>query len=277
MLYIRKAIPLHPIQLLSDLSRESVCISVAVGARKRALVYNIYNAPGGSEDAGSGLESLLSISTATHPHLRPCLVVGDFNVRHADWDNTTDATPSSGARLLAWSQQNGLSLLNPDNTSTHNRGGTLDLSFSSVPLASCVIANDLHTGSDHESLLTALPLELPPATERGRFRYASCDEPRFLALLQPHGSPLYGDPEHEAKDIMQVLKLALAASCPRATGSTHGKDFWDGSCARAHRQWLAARREDRPGRRRTSVLQDDRTASQAGLLETTGGKHPKYV
>lgn len=105
-----------------------------------------------------------------------------------------------------------------------------------------MIATDLHSGSDHESLSTTLPLELSPATKRGRFRYVSCDESRFPSLLQPHGMPLYDDPEHEAADIMQVLKLALAASCPRATGSAHGKDFWDDSCARAHRQWLTARR-----------------------------------
>lgn len=244
LIYIHKGIPLSPSQPISDICRDVICVTVSLYANKTINIYNIYNSPAGSEDAGSGLHHTLNIPINDNPLLRPSIVVGDFNIRHRDWDHTTHQAPYNGDQLVDWASRQDLYLLNPDQTATHSRGGTLDLSFSSMPLASCIVAHDLSTGSDHETLVTTLPLtSTSTMPDRGRLRYAACNLELFNQLLRPFSSPVSMDPEEEAADIVRCLKLALEGACPRSTGNGKiGAPWWTPECAQSHRRYVTARR-----------------------------------
>ncbi|POS84577.1 hypothetical protein EPUL_002799 [Erysiphe pulchra] len=65
---------------------------------------------------------------------------------------------------------------------THNRGGTLDLSFFSDQRARCEIRSDLHTRSDHETLVSTLSRDSMTQT-LGKLRYDAIDDNLFFQPL----------------------------------------------------------------------------------------------
>ncbi|OJD23430.1 hypothetical protein ACJ73_05213 [Blastomyces percursus] len=127
LLYIRRGRALTPVQTLTDISRD--------------LLY-----------PGQGLRDFLHLPIDSNPAIGPCLGLGDFNIRHADWDSTTGHRSQDGEDLLNLTLSQGLQLLNPADSPTHQKGGTLDLSFC-LANATCRIAPELHSTSDHETLL----------------------------------------------------------------------------------------------------------------------------
>ncbi|RKF61981.1 hypothetical protein GcC1_151012, partial [Golovinomyces cichoracearum] len=113
-------------------------------------IWNIYNAPLGSEEAGNGLTSLINSNNT------PFFIGGDFNLRNPLWDLNVDHPYAASQALIDWYSSRGHKLLNPTETPTHNRGGTLDLAFSTNSRARCEIRPDQHTTSDHETLDSTL-------------------------------------------------------------------------------------------------------------------------
>ncbi|POS86187.1 hypothetical protein EPUL_002656 [Erysiphe pulchra] len=127
-------------------------ISVCRSRGRRFGVWNLYNAPANSIRAGDSLKSLLEAPGF------PDFVAGDFNLRHRIFDSFTTSTSQEATDLIDQGREKDLILLNLTNVSTQSRGSTLDLAFCSQIDANCEAPLDLHTTSDHETLLTTIPL-----------------------------------------------------------------------------------------------------------------------
>ncbi|POS82279.1 hypothetical protein EPUL_005519 [Erysiphe pulchra] len=160
-------------------------------------MWNVYNAPINSIGAGECLKLLLETSV---------IVAGDFNLRHPMWDSFTTFTSQETTALIDWAREKDLSLLNPTDVSTHNRGGTLDFAFCSLVKAKCEITLDLHTTSDNETLVTTIPLN-----------------DLFLKILgyRQESSSIQTEEEAEieAENIVKTIHTALLAACSRANTS----------------------------------------------------------
>ncbi|RAL60503.1 hypothetical protein DID88_000278 [Monilinia fructigena] len=92
-------------------------------------------------------------------HLTPspkCLVGGDFNAWHDMFEPGVRST-HRGADLARWSSESNMDFIGTPGEPTHNAGHVLDLTFSNIPFASTIVRKDMHTGSDHETLVTSLP------------------------------------------------------------------------------------------------------------------------
>lgn len=243
LFYARKSLTPFIIQSYTDQSRDLIDITIRDSSLNTPLLLlNIYNAPRGATDPGEGLRQLLLTSDVDHPTCHPALVCGDFNIRHADWDSSTGHTPQEGDDLLRWTQAHNLSLRNPLAAATHNRGGTLDLVFTKNPGAECVVATDLHTGSDHETIVCTIPRSKTLPLQKGKLRYQACDDDILLCFLRPHTRPVSDDPEVEATALVSTLRDALITACPRATGHGGNAPWWNADCAAAHHRYKVARR-----------------------------------
>ncbi|POS81852.1 hypothetical protein EPUL_006811 [Erysiphe pulchra] len=211
---VRKKQGLNPYQTAIDISSDCVQIAISGGRGRRLGVWNIYNAPINSIGAGECFKLLLETSES------PDFVAGDFNLRHPMWDSFTTSTSQETTALIDWAREKDLSLLNPTDVSTHNRGGTLDLAFCSLVGAKCEIPLDLHTTSDHKTLVTTIPLngELIP-DNKGRLRYISHDKDLFLKILghRQESSSIQTEEEAEieAKDIVKTIRPISLLSCVR--------------------------------------------------------------
>ncbi|POS82895.1 hypothetical protein EPUL_003649 [Erysiphe pulchra] len=157
----------------------------------------------GSEEAGTDLTTLLNRTDI------PYFTSGDFNLRHPSWDLKIDHP---------------LKQLFP----THNRDGTIDLAFSSDQRARCEIRSDLHTTSDHETLVSTLSRESKIQTP-GKLGNDAPEDNLFLQFLGR--SPNYDSIntrfklEEEAKDILEIIHTALSGSCTRSKASKVGTSW----------------------------------------------------
>ncbi|KHJ32941.1 hypothetical protein EV44_g3830 [Erysiphe necator] len=213
--YVRRTNGLRASQTISDSSPDLLQICILNRVSPNISIWNVDNAPPNCINAGSGLQTLLN-SSETH-----YFVGGDFNLNHPSWDSSSVHASPHAMDLLQWVSEKNLSLLNSTETPPHRYGGTLDLAFCTQVGATCTIRSDLHTTSDHETLISTIPLAgLYIGGFEGRLHYDSRDEKLFLTLLGtsqniPHiFSSL--DAEDEANDIFQSIQTALLVSAPEA-------------------------------------------------------------
>ena len=236
---MRKDARLKPFQLAVDSSRDLVQIALTLGTNTILPIWNVYNAPTGCDGAGEGLSKLLSCTSS------PFFVGGDFNLRHPAWDAIATDSRASYEALIDWYGSKGLMLLNPTQTPTHNRGGTLDLAFCTDKNASCEVRADLHTTSDHETLVSCLSLNWKSPRE-SKLRYKATDNDLFLKLLGNIRAPpiiaSQKELEAEANDLIDSLHIELTGACPRQKLKSHGTSWWNNDCRRAAHAYRRARR-----------------------------------
>ncbi|KAI0994975.1 hypothetical protein K3495_g13206, partial [Podosphaera aphanis] len=199
---------------------------------------NVYNAPSGSLDPGQGLRNLLDLPEC------PDIVAGDFNIHHSLWDQTARRDPPDGEQLISWANSNGLVLLNPFGTPTHDAGATIDLFFTRLsPNACCEVRQDLEAGSDHRTLLTRISDDGPEESAQGRLHFAACDWPAFDIFLKDRLThPPITNLDDEATFLVEALEGALRVACPRSRIKSVGAPWWSQECAKAHRNFCRARR-----------------------------------
>lgn len=203
-------------------------------------MWNVFNAPANSFGADDCLRFLLEASGNLD------FVAGDFNLRHPLWDSHVTSTSQEATALIDWAGEKSLSLLNPSDVSTHNRGGTLDLVFCSHAGAKCEIPLDLHITSDHETSVTTIPMSGEANKDNaGRLRYNSLYKELFLRILgHRHELPNIQTNENanaEAGKIVEIIHTALLAACPRAKGNQRGTVWWNEECRDAARRYRLAR------------------------------------
>ncbi|POS86706.1 hypothetical protein EPUL_002192 [Erysiphe pulchra] len=167
-------------------------------------IWNIYNAPLGSDETGNGLTTLLSCNNTLY------FVGGDYNLQHALLDLDVDHPQATSQAFIDWHSSRGLKLLNPTETPTHNCSGTLDLSFSTDNKARCEVS----------ILFRETSIQDP-----GNFRYDAFDETEL---------------EVEAKDIIEII-TAFSGSCPRTKANKAGISWWNEECKQASRAYRIAR------------------------------------
>lgn len=253
--YVRKGRGLAPCQPAANICQD--LLLVALNSRDSPmLIWNIYNAPSGAIDAGAGLQALLQ-----YEHEAPTLVAGDFNIRHSLWDATGE-TPQDGEDLIQWADSHSLRIANPPFIPTHQRGGVLDLTLVTHPKARCEVEPSLHTSSDHESLLTIIPLARSLYSKVGRLNLGTCDTVKYLQLLQHTTEPVYNNLEEETSDIVQALNTALHGSCRLRLEAAGGAPWWNDVCRAAHQKYRALRRTGPAEEERKALRRCVRQAKQ---------------
>ncbi|KAI1003147.1 hypothetical protein K3495_g5055 [Podosphaera aphanis] len=170
------------------------------------------HAPTGCDGAGEGLSKLISCTSS------PFFVGVDFNFRYPVWDSIATESRASCEALIDWYGYKGFMLLNPTQTPTYNRGGTLVLAFCADKNASCEVRADLHTTSDHEILVSTLCLNWKSPRE-SKLRYKAIDNDLILKLLgNTHALPTIAsrkDLEVKANNVIDSLHFALTGACLR--------------------------------------------------------------
>ena len=200
-------------------------------------LWNVYNAPTGSVGAGNAIANVTNIRPSTR-----AVILGDFNLRHREWDPSIDHTLPLGTQLADRIDANNLSLTNPLGIPTHSRGGVLDLVLSNLEGTQTIIPRDLHSTSDHKTLWTIIPASAIPTPSSGRLRLKAIDSEKFISLLQNFKRPASEDVEVEAQLLVQALSSALQGSTPRTKELAVITPWWTNECQSAARTYRRARR-----------------------------------
>lgn len=222
-------------------------LAVQLSTPKQALLLvNLYNAPTGSIREHQGLGALLSTSLPTSP----CLLAGDFNLRHPLWQATT--SPSTRAEpFLIWAESHLLSMTLPPNTPTHNQN-MIDLSWANPALyrmgVTSGVPDDLPSLADHNPVATTInwglfktPQAQPP------LRRSTLDEDIFQQTLQQSSQATYqlasslyeslppteGQLDDLASNIISTIILAAEAATRRAYPQPSGHKWWSLECSEA--------------------------------------------
>ncbi|POS83503.1 hypothetical protein EPUL_005004, partial [Erysiphe pulchra] len=200
-------------------------------------VWNVYNAPSGSQDVGQGLWTILQSSPPSR-----ILVMGDFNCRHASWDLLVDRRPILGEDLEEWTQKHGLQLLNWG-TPTHSRGGVLDLAWSNVPRMETNTAPHLHTTSDHDTLLMYLTrYETRENLFQRKLKYDECDTKLLLQLLGQTSDTTSPDSQENARSLVGDSSTVVYAATLELKTRSIGTPRWTEECRIAAKTYKMARR-----------------------------------
>ncbi|ODM18625.1 hypothetical protein SI65_05242 [Aspergillus cristatus] len=178
----------------------------------------------------------------------PCLIAGDFNLRHPQWRTNTTITSPGAVPFLQWADQQGLHLTLQPNTPTRGNS-TIDLAWANSPL----ICQGTHTEpapgfpalTDHIALSTSIhwhPVNnakpVPP------LRMATLQEDIFLSAIRKESGFLGGSPPPQpglaletldkyTTAIIQAITNALEASTKRAYPHPSGHRWWNKECQEA--------------------------------------------
>ena len=85
------------------------------------------------------------------------MLAGDFNAHHPSWQPGKRPN-TAGNQLYEWTTDHQLMLTSEPGIATHELGNTLDLVFSNIPFLDTRVARHLHTTSDHDTLITVVPI-----------------------------------------------------------------------------------------------------------------------
>ncbi|RAL68364.1 hypothetical protein DID88_007095 [Monilinia fructigena] len=185
-------------------------------------------------------------------HLTPspkCLVGGDFNAWHDMFEPGVRST-HRGADLARWSSESNMDFIGTPGEPTHNAGHVLDLTFSNIPFASTIVRKDMHTGSDHETLVTSLPNRGVQTLEQHHYRIPESQLGKFADLVHlgvsglpdaRHLSDAEGI-EHFVQLFTSILDSAIRTAGKPDRGRGRAAPWWTQECQDAHREHLAARK-----------------------------------
>ncbi|KAI1004369.1 hypothetical protein K3495_g3850 [Podosphaera aphanis] len=207
---------LYPLEPAHQAARDLLFLEITAPSGKKLTIVNIYNAPPGSNDEGEGVRALLSLSLGRARER--LLVAGDFNMRHPNWQPSSNTTSPMAENLLEWTERNLLTLTSELDAPTHIRGNVLDLTFVSSSLTALgtetAISQELDATSDHFPIVTVIPWDSRFQEPVARLRPETLDEKLFLALLSS-GIREITDPAQTRSAVLGALPgLGLAGSSP---------------------------------------------------------------
>lgn len=196
------------------------------------------------------------------------ILAGDFNAHYATWQPGVAPTPGA-ARLATWADTHSLPLLNEPGVPTHDLGNVLDLVFSDMPLSKTRVADDLHTGSDHSTLVTTIPCTPPsrPAlNDPGTYILGPADHDIFeeqiavqaaaISLPLNHRAPETHELDTLAADIAAALQRTLRTAGHRPRPDGKSETWWNDDCKEKRTAFHNARKED-PDSQETADLQKE--------------------
>ena len=226
--------------------RDLLAVSIATDQHPTILLVNVYNAPAGCLDEHQGVDHLRHISIP-HP---PCLIAGDFNLRHPSWETAGPVSPRA-APFLEWAEAQGLSLTLAPDTRTHG-SSMIDLAWANPALSALGITSEVPEDfpplADHEAISSTFYWgnrkhcrPSPP------LRWNTLDEPLFLQALQRESAMVYQaadalpQPSTPAQldslstVITGAIMTAVEASTHRAYPRPNGHCWWNPECSAAVR------------------------------------------
>ncbi|POS83234.1 hypothetical protein EPUL_004373, partial [Erysiphe pulchra] len=205
--YVRKTSHIRAIQTTAGQSREFFSLHLQFTDRWTLDVWNVYNAPSGSQDAGQGLRTFLQSSPPSK-----ILIMGDFSCSNASWHPSVDR-------------------------------GVLDLAWSNVPRMETNIAPHLHTTSDHDTLPTyLLRHETRETLFQRRLKYDECDTKLLLHFLGQTSDTTSPDPEENARSLVRDLSTVVYAATLELKTRSIGTPRWTEECRIAAKTYKMARR-----------------------------------
>ena len=170
------------------------------------------------------------------------LLAGDFNARHPRWCSWTE--PSAGTERLLEQMPKGMTLLNPPDVPTHERGNVLDLAWANIPGGDATVSEFHTVGSDHLPLHISLPYDRPrPGPTRLRTLDYDLGAKMREYLAPPPLGPLHtpDDVDEAARQLQECVSHAHKAACTRPVFGAIGVPWWQPCLAEARQR---ARRTD---------------------------------
>ena len=214
---------------LPSAGRDDVAV-VAAGAS----FVNIYNEIGRDVRWVAGLLAPLS---------GRILLAGDFNARHPRWISARE--PSAGTEAFLDGLPRGMTLLNPPDVPTHQKGGVLDLAWSNIPGSDATVSEYHKVGSDHLPLHISLQVNKP---RPGHTLLRNINEDlgnKMREILTPlTWGPLRTaeDIDEAAQQLQEGVTHAHKAVCTRSVSGEAGVPWWQPSLTEARR--LARQTDD---------------------------------
>ncbi|EDN11159.1 conserved hypothetical protein [Histoplasma mississippiense (nom. inval.)] len=172
-----------------------------------------------------------------------CLIGGDINVRHDAFEPGA-VNLHRGGELVQWASEHGMDFVGEIGVPTHAAGHVIDLTFSNVAFASTTVRQDLHCGSDHQSMITMLPTTPQTQLSDARIKITDSQLEPFADLVRglmvdmpcPEGVGNVAQLDDLAQHFTQsLLAAAQAVSKPAQQGRTTAP-WWTADCRRAHRE-----------------------------------------
>lgn len=226
MTYVRKGTNLQPIQLRPS-NTADICWIKILGATPQITIVNVYRPPQESE-SGPIITTLKQWKAPPNS-----VIAGDFNTGHPSWDS--HARDSRRAEeLVEWSKENSLILSSPVYESTHNKGSVLDLVFTNIIGTQYNIEEHLHTTSDHETLLTTIPLRgYAEKSPVDKFKLTPEDTPRLRSGIKETLKTekiLTQDLDSLALMITECIRINMERFLPRKNHKNQGTKWWNADC-----------------------------------------------
>lgn len=187
MTYARENENLNAYQILSC-DTPDICWIKLKGTIPPLNIVNVYRPP--QEAVGGAVITVLK----TWQVASNDIVAGDFNTWHTLWDIFA-RNSNKPEELVEWAHANSLFLASPSNESTHTRRSVLHLVFTNILDTQSTIEKHLHTTSDHENLVTTIPIGARThSPQRKQFKLTAESTLRFALRvkesLNPHSLPL---------------------------------------------------------------------------------------
>lgn len=233
MTYIRKGKRLGVQQTRPFCSRDINCLEV-----NKYFLLNLYRQPRTDE----ALDFVLSYPTPPNS-----IIGGDWNVWHPVFEPGVQGR-DRGTDVVNWMTNSGLSYTGVPGQPTQRAGHVLDLVFSDVPFVETAVAEELKSGSDHETLLTVVPGRGTEVRDQYRYRVGEDDIETFVGLVQAGAATLPDvtlvNRTEELDDcvdkLSDVFNSALKGAGKPAYERGHNAGWWTEECAEAHRMYRQA-------------------------------------
>ncbi|EDN05971.1 conserved hypothetical protein [Histoplasma mississippiense (nom. inval.)] len=151
---------------------------------------------------------------------------------------------TGAGELVQWASEHGMDFVGEIGIPTHAAGHVIDLTFSNVAFASTTVRQDLHCGSDHQSMITMLPTTPQTQLSDARIKITDSQLEPFADLVRglmvdmpcPEGVGNVAQLDDLAQHFTQsLLAAAQAVSKPAQQGRTTAP-WWTADCRRAHRE-----------------------------------------
>ena len=204
-------------------------------------------------------------------HLTPpqhCLVGGDFNVRHESFEPAVTAA-NGGIELARWAAAASMDYIGVPGQPTHCAGHVLDLTFSNIPFAQSAVEASMHSGSDHETIVTSIPTAAlgTPHLAQYHYRVPEASLPKFAGLIeigvQGIPDPLAAQDTAQLDNCVSLLTETIQHSV-RTAGRPDRKEgraapWWTEECKTAYQAYKRARQlvPRQPSIRRNTSFQDN--------------------
>jgi hypothetical protein len=171
MTYIRKGYHLK-LQTRDSLNHPDMLWAVVNGVS----ILNCYRQPLTTDV----LQYVTQLTPPSH-----CLVGGDFNAKHESFEPGVGAA-NGGTDLARWAAAASMYYIGVPGQPTHRAGHVIDLTFSNVPFAQSAVDASMHSGSDHETIVTSIPASVigTPHLDQYHYRVPETSLPKFTGLVE---------------------------------------------------------------------------------------------